>query len=119
MTAFASEIAYTSERSVGVGNKVLAFSIPKRAAHRAYESGGNMILAMEPNLSSTSFCYFDPVYSELRQYGPTCVCGDSAVTDVKTENDPSRAFQSARFRILHPPKKGRLPGLVVRATEGE
>ena len=119
MAAFASEIAHTSERPVGVGNKVLAFSIPKRAAHRAFEGGGNMILAMEPNLSSTSFCYFDPVYSELRQYGPTWVCGDSAVTDVKTENDPSRAFQSSSFRILHLPKNGGLPALVLRATEGE
>jgi hypothetical protein len=60
-----------------------------------FQGGGNMILAMEPNLSSTSFCYFDPVYSELRQYRPTWVCGDSAVTDVETENDPSRAFQSS------------------------
>lgn len=119
MEAFANEIAHTSERRIGVGKKVLAFSIPRKAAHLAYESGGNLVLAMEPNMSSTTFCYFDPVYSQLRQYGPTFVCGDSAVTDIQTENDPAREFQSSSFRILYMPKSGRLPGLVVRATEGE
>ena len=77
------------------------------------------MLAMEPNLLTTAFCYFDPAYSQLRQHGPTFVCGDSAVTDVETTDDPYRNFQSSQFKILHMPKNGRLPALVVRATQGE
>lgn len=119
MEAFVNEIAYTADRTIGVGKKVLAFSIPRIAAHRAYANGGALVLAMEPNRLSTAFCYFDPAYSQLQQYGPTFVCGDSAVTDVQTENDPDRAFQSSSFRILHMPKHGNLPALVLRATERE
>lgn len=117
MQAFANEIAHTADRSVSVGNKVLAFSIPKAAARRSYQTGDNLILAMEPDLLTTAFCYFDPDYSQLRQYGPTFVCGDSAVTDIETEDDPARNFQSSTFRILHLPKSGRLPALVVRASQ--
>jgi len=119
MAAFANEIAHSAERSIGVGYKVLAFSIPKSAAGRAYESGGGVMLAREPNALSTAFCYFDPAYSQLQQYGPAFVCGDAAVTDIETENDPSRSYQSASYRILHMPESGRLPALLVRATEGQ
>jgi hypothetical protein len=119
MHAFANEIAHTAGSCVGVGTKVLAFSIPRAAACQTYQAGENMMLAMEPNLLTTAFCYFDPAYSQLRQYGPTFVCGDSAVTDVETTDDPSRNFQSSQFKILHLPKNGRLPALVVRATQGE
>ena len=119
MQSFASEIAHTSDLRGGVGKKVLAFSIPRTAAQRTYHSGENLILAMEPNLLSTAFCYFDPEYSQLRQYGPTFVCGDSAVTDIETQDDPARNFQSSSFRILHMPKSGRLPALVVRASQGK
>jgi hypothetical protein len=101
MQAFAREILHTSEVRNSVGEKVLAFSIPISAARRTYETGNQMMLAMEPNLSSAAFCYFDPAYSQLRQYGPTFTCGESAVTDVETENDPARDFQSSSVRILH------------------
>lgn len=119
MTAFANEIAHTAERPVGVGSKVLAFSIPKIAADRAYATGGGLVLAMEPNTLSTAFCYFDPKYSQLQQYGPAFVCGDAAVTDIETGSDPSRSYQTASYRILHMPKSGSLPALVCRATEGQ
>jgi hypothetical protein len=89
------------------------------AAQRTYETGDHMMLAMEPDLLTTAFCYFDPAYSQLRQYGPTFVCGDSAVTDVETADEPSRNFQSSGFRILHLPKSGSLPALVVRAKREE
>jgi hypothetical protein len=78
-----------------------------------------MMLAMEPDLLTTAFCYFDPALSRLRQHGPTFTCGDSAVTDVETTDDPSRNFQSSSFRILHMPKSGPLPALVVRAKREE
>jgi len=77
------------------------------------------MLAREPNALSTAFCYFDPAYSQLQQYGPAFVCGDAAVTDIETENDPSRSYQSASYRILHMPESRRLPALLVRATEGQ
>lgn len=117
MQAFAREIANTSNHQLGVGNKLLAFSIPREAARRAFESGESMVLAKEPDLRSTAFCYFDPAYSQLRQQGPTFVCGDAAVTEVNTVDDPSRNLQRADFKILHFPKEGRLPVLVLRAKE--
>jgi hypothetical protein len=119
MHAFVNEIVNTAGSRVGVGKKVLAFSIPRAAAHQTYQTGENMVLAMEPNLLTSAFCYFDPAYSQLRQHGPTFVCDDSAVTDVETADDPSQNFQSSSFKILHLPKSGRLPALVVRATQGE
>jgi hypothetical protein len=105
MQAFANEILYTSTERVGVGRSVLAFSIPKAAAAQTYNSGGHMMLATEPDLTTTAFCFLDPGYSQLKQYGPTVVCGDSAVTDVETEDDPSRQFQSSSMRILRMPKR--------------
>ena len=119
MYAFASEISNTSNNRLGVGNKLLAFSIPREAARRAFQTGENLMLAKEPDLRSTAFCYFDPKYSQFRQHGPTFVCGDAAVTDVQTTDDPSRNSQSASFKILHLPKSGRLPALVARATQRE
>jgi len=101
MQAFAREILRTSEVRNSVGEKVLAFSIPIAAARQTYKTRNQMMLAMEPNLSNAAFCYFDPAYSQLRQYGPTFTCGESAVTDVETENDPARDFQSSSMRILH------------------
>jgi len=119
MHAFANEIVNTAGCPAGVETKVLVFSIPRAAARRTYQTGENVMLAMEPNLQTTAFCYFDPAYSQLRQRGPTFVCGDSAVTDVETTDDASRNFQSSQFKILHLPKNGRLPALVVRATQGD
>ena len=119
MHAFANEIANTSNNRLGVGSKLLAFSIPREAARRTLRTGENMMLAKEPDLRSVAFCYFDPAYSQLRQHGPTFVCGDAAVTDVETTDDPSQNSQSSSFRILRLPKSGSLPALVVRATQHE
>lgn len=104
MQAFADEVVNTARSAGSVGTKILAFSIPKQAAKRTYETGSYMLLAKEPDLSSTAFCYFDPAYSELHQYGPTCICGESAVTDVETENAPARNYQSSSARLLHLPR---------------
>jgi hypothetical protein len=105
MQAFVSEIINTSRATPIVGEKILAFSIPKVAAKKAYETGDYTLLAQEPNLHGIAFCYFDPAYSELLQYGPTNTCGEYAVTDVKTVNDPARNFQSSSLKFLHLPKK--------------
>jgi hypothetical protein len=106
MQAFVREIVNTSQSVGTVGKKILAFSIPKAAAERIYQTGDYMMLGTEPDLRNVAFCYFDPAYSQLRQYGPASICGESAVTDVKTENDPTRDYQSSSFRILHLPKRG-------------
>jgi hypothetical protein len=98
------EIINTSKRASGVGSKILGFCIPKKAAQRFFEKGESGMLATQPNTETTAFTYFEEGYSELEQYGPTVVCGEWAVTDVKTENDPSRDFQSSEFRFLSGPK---------------
>ena len=51
-----------------------------------------------------AFTYFEPGFSELQQYGPTIVCGESAYTDVRTENDPANNSQSSGLKILSTPK---------------
>lgn len=104
MQAFVREIVNTSQLQSTVGDRILAFSIPKAAAKRTYEKGTNMILAKEPDLCDTAFCYFDPTYSSLLQYGPTYTCGDSAVTDLVTENDSTRDYQSSSLKVLYRPK---------------
>jgi hypothetical protein len=99
------EVINTSKRCPGVGSKVLGFCIPRKAAERFFEKGGAVMLAVQPNPDVAAFTYFEEGYSELVQYGPTAVCGNTAVTDVKTENDPSRDFQSSEIRILSLPKR--------------
>ena len=106
MEAFVREILNTSRLEGTVGEKILAFSIPKVAAELMYQTGSHLILATEPDLRNVAFCYFDPAYSQLHQYGPTFTCGEYAVTDVETENDPARNCQSSSVRILYLPKDG-------------
>lgn len=97
------EIINTSKQCARVGSKVLGFCIPKKAAQRFFETGGSAILAAQPNSETAAFSYFEEGYNELKQYGPTSVCGQWAVTDVTTENDPSRDFQSSSIRLLAGP----------------
>jgi len=101
------EIIHTSvvEKRSTVGSKVLGFCIPRESAQAYFETGRSGMFATEPNLATTAFTYFEDGYSELHQYGPTFVCGEIAVTAVKTENDPSRDFQSSGFRLLSLPKR--------------
>jgi hypothetical protein len=99
------EIVHTSS-NVGnptVGSKVLGFCIPRLAAERQARTGRSAVLAAKANPEAATFAYFEPGYSELRQHGPTIVCGQYAVTDVVTENDPSRDFQVSQVRILSLP----------------
>ena len=97
------EVIRTSGYCSAVGWKVLGFCIPRNAAKRFFETGQQAMLAVQPNPDVTAFTYFEKGYSELQQYGPTSVCGQWAVTDVETRNDPSRDFQSSSFRILAGP----------------
>jgi hypothetical protein len=107
MEALVNEVINSSGATSSVGEKVLAFSISKKAAEHTLRSGQSMILAALPDKTNAAFCYFDSGYSELRQYGPTSVCGQSAVTDLETENDHSRDYQSSSVRILYLPPKNK------------
>lgn len=97
------EVIYTSKYCPTVGSKVLAFCIPKKPAQQFFEKGRQVMLAAQPNPYAAVFMYFEDGYSELRQYGPTTICGQWAFTDVETQNDPSRDFQSSSIRILSAP----------------
>lgn len=101
------EIVHTHgvERCATVGNKVLGFCIPRRSVEAQLRTGHSMALARFPDENSVAFVYFDPKYSELRQYGPTFVCGEFAATDIETENDQTRDFQSSQMRLLSLPKR--------------
>lgn len=99
------EVIHTAGLSTTVGKKVLGLCIPRRAAQAAIESGKSVLLATQPNEEAASFCYYDPTYSELQQYGPTLTCGGLASTDVKTENDAVNDLQSSQIRILAFPKQ--------------
>lgn len=99
------EIVYKStvEKCQTVGSKILGYCIPKQAVNKQEKSQQWFVLAQQPNETSAAFTYFEPEYKELRQYGPTVVCGNYAVTDIKTENDEGRNYQSSQMRILHMP----------------
>jgi hypothetical protein len=98
------EVIHTSEQFHTVGKRVLGLCIPRRAIQSSIESGRSVLLAMQPNEDAASFCYYDPTYIELQQFGPTITCGGFAGTDLKTENDPSHDNQSSSLRILALPK---------------
>jgi hypothetical protein len=101
------EIIHTSiqEKCSAVGSKILGFCIPKRSVELQLQTGSSSMLAMLPNENSVAFTYFEPSYNELLQYGPTFICGEFAATDVQTENDPSRDYQSSQMRFLSLPKQ--------------
>lgn len=99
------EIINTSvkEKSKTVGTKILGFCIPRQSVEQQLRTGHWSALAQQPNDTTVAFTYFEPGYSELLQYGPTVVCGEYAVTDLETESEPERSYQSSQVRILHMP----------------
>lgn len=103
------EVIHTSGQFHTVGKRVLGLCIPRRAVQSSIESGRSVLLAMQPNEDAASFCYYDPTYNELQQFGPTVTCGGFAATDVNTENDPSIDYQSSSLRILALPKSNTQP----------
>jgi hypothetical protein len=84
-----------------VGEKVLAMCIPRASIESG--AGPRMMLATKPGADIPTFAYFDPTYSVMRQFGPAFVCNGAAHTDVETEDDPSRSYQSSQLRILRMP----------------
>ena len=68
-------------------------------------TGQFMMIAKQPDDVFATFTYFEPGFSDLRQYGPTMTCGEVATTDFVGENDPDRpGDQTARMMILAWPK---------------
>jgi hypothetical protein len=108
------EIVNTSlvEKHSAVGPKVLGFCVPKNSAQHQLETGRSAMLAKQPDNETTTFTYFEPGFSELKQYGPTFACGKHAYADIATESDPSREFQSVQFKILS------MPGLKQYSVRG-
>jgi hypothetical protein len=98
------EIVHTSGICTTVGSKILGFCIPRESVLKQFETGQSVMVATQPNPSVATFTYFEKGFNELQQYGPTVCCGESAYTDLKTENDPSRDFKRSEFRILALPK---------------
>jgi len=99
------EVLNTHSESSTVGEKILGFCIPKKSAETQLRTGHWMALARLPDEHSAAFTYYDPAYSELRQYGPTFVCGQFAATDIQTETDAARDFQSSQMRLLSLPRR--------------
>lgn len=99
----AQAIADTAARAPGVGSKVLCMCISRAGAEKALAGGASMLVATTDAVEGASFRYYDPGSDALKQYGPTVVCGQSAYTDLVTEDDPSRDYQSVQIKILHIP----------------
>ena len=103
------EVIHTSGQRHTVGKKVLALCIPRHAVQSGIETGRSAMIATQPNEHGASFCYFDPTYSELQQFGPAVTCAGRAVTDVTTEDNPLTGYQSSSLRILALPKEDQSP----------
>jgi hypothetical protein len=99
------EIIHSSGLYSTVGKKVLCLCIPRRAVQASIASGLSAMLASQPCDDKVTFCYYDPAYSELQQFGPTTTCGGFAMTDLNTQSDPTIGFQKSETRILAMPKK--------------
>jgi hypothetical protein len=98
------EVIHTADLSGSVGKKILGLCIPRKAAQSIIDSGRSALLTTQPNDEAASFCYYDPTYSELQQYGPTTTCGGFAGADIRTENDLLTNRQGSQMRILALPK---------------
>ena len=95
------EIIFTSKTNSAVGDKILGVCIPRKSVEAQDQSGSSWLLAKQPDEENATFWYYDRSTKDLLQYGPTFVCGSSAITDIETEDDPSRDYQSSQFRILN------------------
>jgi hypothetical protein len=102
MRAFVYEIVSTPTRSVG--DRVLAFRFRGPQRKRSIEPAKSCSLQLSPiwraPRSATSTRATRSCASMVRR-----LCGESAFTDVETESDPTRAYQSSSFRLLHVPKR--------------
>ena len=98
------EVINSSGHFRTVGKKILALCIPRKAVEKRIQTGRSVMLAIQPNDEAASFCYFDPTYNELLQFGPAMVCGESAAGESRSEKDPTRDYQSLEVRILALPK---------------
>lgn len=99
----AAEIQHTSTERRRVGDKILAMSVPRRSVESWLHSGQHFMLAATANSDSATFGYFNPDRRELLQLGPTYVCGEVAVTDLRTKDDLSINSQSSSLKLLRLP----------------
>jgi hypothetical protein len=99
MHTLVDEIRHTAGITNTVGNKVLGFCIPKADAERTFQTGRSMMVAALPDRDTTTFCYFDGQYSEMKQHGPTTIIG-SRVFTVETEHDPANHPNRSSMKIV-------------------
>lgn len=99
-----AEIFATHSTESSVGDKVLAFCIPRTSIESQIKSGHTRLSGVPPHSRASTFSYFDRDYNEHLQHGPTVVCGQFAATDLKYENDPTKPLQSVQLRMLHAPQ---------------
>ena len=99
-----NEIIYTAdnqrENEKTVGKKILAACIPKNSVVKQIETGHWFFLAKWPDNDTATFSYFDNGYNELFQFGPAMVFGKKALTNITTETDSKRDFQSSQATIF-------------------
>lgn len=100
-----AEIFATHARERTVGDKALAFCIPRASAESRATTGYSQLSGLLPNSSGSTFSYFDRDYDAFKQFGPTIVCGEFAATDLRFDNDPQKPLQSAQLKILYAPTK--------------
>jgi hypothetical protein len=94
-----------SDRNGSVGAKILGCCVPRRAAEESLNTGQFMMIAKQPDDVFVTFAYFEPGFSDFRQYGPTMTCGEVAATEFVGENDPDRpGDQTVQMKILAWPK---------------
>lgn len=101
----ARAVSETAMRNSTVGSRVLCMCLPRAGVEQSLTTGQSMLLAGHNSVDAASFTYYDQGYSELQQYGPSTVCGQSALTGLITESDPSEGRQSVQVRILHMPSE--------------
>jgi len=99
------ELRHSAGNTLYVGSKALAVCIPRASAERYFRTRSNVMVAAEANLGMASFCYFDPNFSKLQQYGPTSVFGSTVVTSVTTGEDGDSQFSEIEFTVV-PTTKG-------------
>ncbi|MCG8094897.1 MAG: hypothetical protein JAZ17_14960 [Candidatus Thiodiazotropha endolucinida] len=87
---FLSDEIITSSRLGNrmVGKKILGVSIPKQQIIETQRTGNVFISHHIPNNNRATFTYYDEGSDGLKIYGPSFVCGDSAISQFSgTTND--------------------------------
>ncbi|MEW8405457.1 MAG: hypothetical protein AB2689_28050 [Candidatus Thiodiazotropha taylori] len=92
-------IASSSSGSCMVGKKVLGATIPKNQRLEAKNKGMYFIGHHPPNYLRSTFTYYDENSDGLVVYGPTFICGNTAMTDFEGASERN-GINSVSFTLL-------------------